>query len=142
MSDVFRMEIPIAVKTKKNGMVITKNRRTGKPGLRQNKASDANAAALKILIQAAVKKGLKHNETLFGDASVKVDIKIYHSKGSEICVVEVQKIADKPKGRNGRTKDTSNQDAQLLDCMQGIVYDDDCQAADTRIRRYVDGVLV
>ncbi len=142
MSEVFRIEIPIAVKTKKNSMVITKNAKTGKRGVRQNKDSEANADALKFLIQAAVKKNLKEKESVFGDASVQVDIKFYHSKGSETCVVEVRKIADKPKGRNGRTKDTSNQEAQLLDCMQGIVYDDDCQAADTRIRRYVDGVLV
>ena len=129
MRKTIEFEIPTPPSLK-NGMAIGRGKlRRGEPvrlAMRQIRA-EAEAAA----IAAEGMEALEH--PLFDDDDVAVEID-YHPR-NEVVVVRVTSAGPRPKKFTGRKRDLQNLQDGILDALQGVLYANDNQVADLKMRR-------
>lgn len=135
--DRFEFTIPFAVASKKNSQVIIQNPHSKRAMLVASAKARRHEADVRALALAEMARLGIGDATVFGDASVEVDI-AYDTDRETIHVV-IRKVCDRPKGRSGRQRDTYGIADGILDALQKLVYHNDNQVARITVTRLVRG---
>ena len=107
---------------------------------RMRRSSDvvSEQRIMRLLLVLEVHKHIRAGHgPLWPDDEVSIEVVRDVARGE--CTITFSSLGPRPKGRTGRDRDTQNLLDSVCDAAQGIVYANDNQIADARVRRVIGG---
>jgi len=134
---VFTFTIPVPPSTKNSRRLLKHGRRT--IVAKSAAATRAMRSIQDLAIQELHRRALRppsiimSGGTLFSDDDVAIDIT--HNVEADTVTVSVWSAGPRGKGKTGRKRDLQNLQEGILDALQGILFENDNQVTELRMRR-------
>lgn len=135
--DPIHFQIPVPASTKNSRRILRHGRRTivAKSAAAMASIRQIKRAAADALHQRGLRppSDIIEGKSLLGDDDIAVDIT--HLVTEDRVHVVVKSVGQRPKGKTGRKRDLQNLQEGILDALQGILFDNDNQIVELRMRR-------
>lgn len=133
MQQTLTFTIPVPPSTKNSRRILKHGRR--RIVAKSKAAMSAMRSIQDLAIQELHRRALRPPpfNPLFGDDDVAVDIT--HNVEADTVTISVWSAGPRGKGKTGRKRDLQNLQEGILDALQGILFENDNQVTELRMRR-------